>query len=390
MNKTIVDEERFLVMFSSKARQNLKQYFKAVNLYEKIKNKSEIARIVNQPNRTVISWLNREESPAALRAINELKFNNLLPLIENTGSGSFNLFVEIFAFVFGDGTIKKDLSGMDLFGQKNDLILLKNKLDEFFSFNSKIILSQTPGRITKENKNTVFIKTVVGSCYRLRIHSSQFAKLLFLAGAPIGDKVAQSTSVPLWLMNSSKETKRRFLGVLFGNELQCPALRAKNAFTSLQFGLHKIESKKKNLEMFLKQVKEMLNEFGVSTSPVASEKCRTIRNDGNYSLKLYFNIDSHSPNVLLLFNELPFKYAAEKQNRFEENVHQFLKNSEHLKRDWNLYGKVMEMHLCGLGRRTIFKKLGLPKKYFYKINSWLHYGNKPLYYEEKDIFNLFD
>jgi len=44
------------------------------------------------------------------------------------------------------------------------------------------------------------------------------------------------------------------------------------------------------------------------------------------------------------------------------------------------------MHSQGLGRRKIFKKLELPKKYFYKINAWIHYNQKPLYYEEKLMF----
>jgi len=377
-------------LFSLRDRKNINQYLHAIELSKTVSNKSEIARIINQANRTVQSWIKNEQIPIAVRAINELKENNLLPLVENNNSDAFNLFVEIFAFIYGDGSLKKDLFGFDLFGQKQDLSLMKREFEERFDFKTKIIANKTVGEITKENKGIIFTRPVVGSVYRLRVYSSQFAKLLYLAGAPKGDKVAQPTSVPSWLMNSSKETKRRFLSVLFGNELQCPQLRAKNAFTSPQFGLHKIESKQSELKIFLEQIKQLLNEFGISTSPISFEKCKTIRKDGNHSMKLYFHIDSHSPNILHLFKEIPFKYAEEKQKRFEKAVQQFLKNSEHLKHEWKLYEKVLEMHSNGLGRRTIFKKLELPKKYFYKINAWIHYGNKPLYYEEREILFSFN
>jgi len=368
VDKIIVDEDKFFSLFSLRDRKNAKNYYGAIELSKTIKNKSKIARTINQPKRTVHSWIKNEQIPIAVRAINELKSNNLLSLIENKSS-AFNLFVDVFAFIYGDGSLKKDLFGFDLFGQKQDLLLLKRKFDEQFDFNSKICENKVTSEITKENKGVVSTKPVIGSCYRLRIYSAVFAKLLYLAGAPKGDKVSQPTFVPSWLMNSSKETKRRFLSVLFGNELQCPQLRAKNAFISSQFGLHKIESKKTDLKIFLEQIKQLLNEFGISTSPVAFEKSRTVRKDGDLSMKLYFHIDSHSPNVLCLFKEIPFKYAEEKQKRFEEAVQLFLKSSKHLKQEWKLYEKVLQMRSDGFGRRTIFKKLELPKKYFYKINA---------------------
>jgi len=130
----------------------------------------------------------------------------------------------------------------------------------------------------------------------------------------------------------------------------------------------------------------LLKEFEISTSPITFEKSRTIKKDGNRSMKIYFSIDSHSPNILRLFKEIPFMYAKEKQERFTKEVDKFLKNSEHLNNEWKLYEKVMQMHSQGLGRRKIFKKLELPKKYFYKINAWIHYNQKPLYYEEKLMF----
>ena len=386
MGGVIVDEEQFGILFSKMWQQNAIKYYKAIELYRTIDNASDIARCIKHSKTTVRAWLTGNQTPYIIKGIEELKGNNLLPLKENPKSGIFNLFIEIFAFVYGDGSLKGNLGGVDLFGQKQDLIRLKNRIDQIFSFKTKISIVNSPSVITKERKGIIYTRKSAGLGHRLSINSAQLAKLLYLAGAPKGDKITQEVSIPKWLMTASIETKRRFLSVLFGNELQCPYIRAKNAFTPAQLGFHKIESKKEDLRAFLMQIKFLLGEFSISTSSVAEENCRTIRKDGNRSLKLYFSINSHSPNILRLFKEIPFKCVEEKQKRFTQAVKLFLQNSQHLKYEWGLYEKVMQMHDTGLGRRTIFKQLQLPRKYFYKINHWIHYGRKPLYYDGRAVF----
>jgi len=261
------------------------------------------------------------------------------------------------------------------------------QLNRFYGVNSKLVYDSTTSTITKIKNGNIIKSTPLGFCWRLYINNTSLTRLFYLAGVPAGDKVSISTKVPGWVMNSTKDTKRAFLSVLFGNELQCPYLRVKNAFSCSQFGLHKIERKEKDLRIFLSQIKTLLKEFGISSSPISSEKCRTIKKSGERSMKLYFSIDSHAPNILRLFKELPFKYAEEKQIKFANFVEIFLQKSVWLKHEWELYEKVIKLHGGGLGRRTIFKKLQLPKKYFYRINAWIHYGQKSLYYTRRAIFS---
>ena len=128
MPEIIVDEDKFLSIFSAIARHNAGNYHKALELNKTIKNFCEIARQIDQPKKTVADWLSHKKTPHAVIAINELNKNKLLPLIENSDSEAFNLFVEIFSFVYGDGTLKKDLSGIDLFGQEADLSNLQDKI----------------------------------------------------------------------------------------------------------------------------------------------------------------------------------------------------------------------------------------------------------------------
>ncbi|MCR4369450.1 MAG: hypothetical protein NUV67_06100 [archaeon] len=385
VSNVIVSDGDFVSSYSEDSKIRAQKYFWALQLSKSTKNYSEIARQINEPNRTVHGWLSEGQTPWGIKGANKLKNANLLPLVAD-GSPHFKLFVEIFAFVLGDGTIGKDFSGVGLTGEKEDLEKLKRKIEANFGFTTELEKRETTSVTKKEIKGRHFTQNIVGSSYYLRIHSSPFARLLHLAGAPKGDKVVQSFKLPIWILNAPKEIKRDFLGVLFGNELQCPNIRAKNAFTSPQFGMHKVEGKEEAIVYFLNQLKDLLNEFGISSSKVCLDRSyKTIRKDGLISKKFYFGLDSHSPNIVRLFNEVPFKYASEKKARFADKVEQFFENSKHLQNEWEIYEKVMQMHSSGIGRRKIYKQLGLPKAYFYKINSWVHYGKKPLYYGELDI-----
>lgn len=390
MGEIIVDEETFLASFGEYNYKMAKKYFAACELNKQIKNFSEITRRINHSTKdvskkSVSEWLQGRQTPTAIKSLNFLKSINLMPLRKSNNS-KFLLFTELSAFLFGDGHLMKHLGGLMLSGSKPDLEKIGSKLAALYDINLSLKHNRANSTITKIKNGKISKQNVNGSCWNLYVGSSPLARLLYLAGVPIGDKVSISTKLPEWVMKGNRETKRTFLSVLFGNELQCPYIRAKNAFTCAQLGFHKIECKENDLRLFLTQIKLLLSKLGISSSSIAVENGRTIRKDGNRSMKLYFSIDSHSPNILRLFKEISFKYAEEKQRRFAKAVETFLQKSEWLKREWELYEKVMRMHESGLGRRTIFKLLQLPQKYFYRINAWIHYGHKPLYYSERSLF----
>ncbi|HIH32630.1 MAG TPA: hypothetical protein HA227_00085, partial [Candidatus Diapherotrites archaeon] len=341
MEKIIVAEKKFLASFGEKQHASAKNYISAKELYKSVKNVSEIARTINHPGRTVHEWLVQERAPRAIRALNYLKSIGLVPLrIENTRK--FCFFTELVAFLFGDGSLMKDLGSFKLFGQEDDLKKIASEINELYGIFTKLNYSESGSEITKLRNGVIYKSQPKGGCWNLEVHSAQLSRLLYLAGAPLGDKVSSSTKVPEWVMLGDKELKRTFLSVLFGNELGCPVIRAKNAFVPAQFGLHKIESKEADLIEFLNQVKLLLNEFGISTSPILLEKCRTVRKDGNLSRKVFFYIDGKAPNILKLFKEIPFKYAEQKQRKFSNAVESFLKNSQNLEEEWKIYEKVIQ------------------------------------------------
>ena len=357
----------------------------ARNLFVSCNNRSEIARQLGFPSRTINYWCNGELNPVGLKQLNFLVDKGLLPLNDENNE-SFELFVELFSFVFGDGHLSKDLGHVYFVGELNNLKILKNKINEIWGLETKLSIHKSKSVIKRLDKNgNLKIKTVCGVGNRLTIKSSAISRLLYLAGAPKGNKVSQRFLIPSWVIESNLRVKRKFLGVLFGNELGCPKLRAKNAFSCAQFALHKVDKYEKNILAFMDQVKNLLGEFGINSSKTMFEKGMTIRIDGSKSSKCYFNIDSESSNILKLYKEIPFLHANNKQKRFDWCVEKFLDKTQKFEKDWEIYDAVQQLHGCGLGRRKIFKKLNLPKNYFYKINAWIHYGNRPKHYAARGI-----
>src|SRR3989344_1387111 len=385
MQNNIVTEEQLLASFGENQYNLANKYIGAINLKEKILNRSEISRIISHPNRSVQGWICGEHIPRPIRALQFLQSIRLIPLAENSNL-EFILFTELVAFLFGDVHLMKHLGGFTLFGQKHDLEKIRSKIFNLYGISTKIKHHHSEGIIKKVKKDKVYSQVVKGSCWRLEVSNSPLSRLLHLAGVPCGDKVATAMKVPNWIMEGDEEIKRTFLGVLLGNELKYSKLRAKNAFDASSFGLHKIESEESSLKQFLEQIKNLLWAFGICTSNVTVDNSyKTIRKDGSFSKKLYFSINSHSPNIMRLFKEIPFIYADQKQQKFTSSAYYFSNNISNLKKEWEIYDLVIKMHESGLGRRRIFKKLNLTKNYFYKINSWLHYGSKPLYYDEREI-----
>ena len=382
MGKLILSENDFLKAFGNCNYDTSKKYLKARELSKIISNNSEIARRIKHPNRTVHDWLSGKKIPNPIKHLDFLRAINLMPLKPSNDSG-FLFFTEIVGFLFGDGHLMKHLGAFCLCGQKEDLLALQASIEKTFAIKTKLKNTRQTSTINKLIKGKIVSKSLSSSTWYLQVNSTPLARLFYLSGVPKGDKVLQKTLVPSWIMDGEWEVKQAFLSSLFGNELQCPKLRlsCKNAFSSPQLGFHKVEGNEGDLKIFLYQIKILLEEFGINSSEISLDNSyKSVRKDGLFAQKQYFSIDSNAKNILNLYTKVPFKYADEKKSRFDQAVSKFLKNKDVYKQDWEIYEKVMQMHSNGLGRRTIFKTLNLPKKYFYKINAWIHYGHKPLYY----------
>jgi len=378
----VVSEENFLNSFGKKELMRAKKYLLAKELFEKISNKSKISRLVEIPNRTVQEWLNNKKAPNSIRQLNKLKKMNLIPL-KISKDTEFILFLDIFSFLFGDGHLRRNLCCCLLYGGKEDLVYIHKKLFETFGIKSKVTTNEKRGSMLKCCKSETVREKIVGICSQLSINSSALSRLFYLARVPKGDKVAQSFILPNWLINSDKFVRKRFLGVLFGNELSIPKLRNKKSFGAVIFGLHKIEKYRNNLNMFLSQIKTMLEGFSIEVSYPRFEKLTCLRKDGNYSGKSYLYIKSNVKNILELHKQIPILYAYKKAKKFDLMVEKIIKNISKYQFDWEIYNKAIELHSKGFGHVKIFKKLNLQQNYLYKLNSWIYSGVKPKFYSAR-------
>ena len=381
MDNVVVSEGDFLNSFSDFQLKQARNYTKAKKLFESTKNMSEVGRQVGVPTRTVIDWLNGNKSPICIKQIKFLKSKKLLPLVVSNGD-NFILFLDIFAFIFGDGHLRPDLGCVLLSGDKSDLKVIKQKILLCWRLKCRLDSKPSFGVVKKvKSDGKIIVKRISGTSNSISINSSALSRLLFVAGAPRGGKVSSKVIIPQWIMNSDLSIKRRFLGVLFGNELQASSLRAKNAFTSIHLAFHKEIILKSDLENFLKQINQLLLDFGIITSKVNFENAYWLRKDNSFSSKGYIYFSSCPSNILALYNKIPILYASSKRAKIDRVVGKFIEELPDFKMDWNAYENAIELRKTGLGHFKIFKLLGLPKNYLFKLNSWIYYNTKPKYYD---------
>jgi hypothetical protein len=222
----IVSEEDFYNSFNNFQKQRVGDYKKVIELSKKINNKLEVSRRLLIPKSTVQNWVTGKTKPIAIKQAEELKQKGLLPL-KKSNDKKFLFFVELLAFLFGDGHLSKNIAVTIFCGGLDDLDEIKHNLLVFFNVNSRITSKESKGKVIKIFGNARIEKEIIGNNNSLWLSSSSINRLFFLAGAPNGDKVKSIVVVPNWIIESNLLIKSRFLGVLFGNELQCPKLRAK-------------------------------------------------------------------------------------------------------------------------------------------------------------------
>jgi intein/homing endonuclease len=103
------------------------------------------------------------------------------------------------------------------------------------------------------------------------------AKLLWLIGAPKGNKMFINFEVPKWIKMGSKEIKRNFLRALFNDEGWVKIKynkKSKSFARMIGIDLAKSIPLLDNLRNFLNELREMLKEFGISSSPLI-KICKT-------------------------------------------------------------------------------------------------------------------
>ncbi|MBI2646989.1 hypothetical protein HYW99_00770 [Candidatus Woesearchaeota archaeon] len=184
----------------------------------------------------------------------------------------------IIADINGDGHLQlQDWRGLVSFYSKNkeEIDVFWKKFKAFFGIEGRVYVDN------RQNKR-----------YKLFFISKLLAQFLNEAGAVKGNKTNQSFFVPKWIIKGDKEIRRAYLKGIFATEGYIYSTRINNVKTRWRIGLeqYKIEMLKDEGKKYMEEIRTMLKEFGIKSSPVRFNGF-TLRKDGTKSLGMRFDIE---------------------------------------------------------------------------------------------------
>ena len=242
--------------------------------------------------------------------IKELKKRKLLPLKLNSPKVPY--LIKIIAYNIGDGTLffSGNRGFAWFYGKKEDLELIRKDIKK---------LGFTPSKVY-ERKRKHKIETKYGIVkfefieHSFKVSSRAFVTLLSLLGAPVGEKSSQDFEIPEWIMNSPLWYKRLFLASYFGAEMTSPKTVTSHGYNfympsvSINKELDYVKSGKK----FLKQIKDILREFGIRCSKI-SEREEYFNKRGKFTYRLKLLIHSSPKNLIRFYETIGFEYNHTKK-----------------------------------------------------------------------------
>lgn len=185
--------------------------------------------------------------------------------------------------------------------------------------------SKNLDEIKKVNKNFkdlfnidghIYIKErYYGKLYSLFFVSRELAIFLKSVGAICGKKTDQPLLVPSWIINGNKNSKRAYLIGIFSTEGYITKDKNNGRWRIGVDQYKNIKLKNNGIE-YMEQLRSMLNEFNISSSPI--RLCGMNRRmDGTTSIGLVFTIEKKD------FNNF-YKYVGfdniEKQKKLIEAI----------------------------------------------------------------------
>ncbi len=163
----------------------------------------------------------------------------------------------ILGFLIGDGylsilpTNKRNIYRVSFYAKnKEDLELIRSDIKSLSGFRGTLYYRE-------KKKSWVLV-----------YDSKTLLFLLKAIGAPLGDKTKTEFQIPHFVKNGNLEIKRHFLSGLFSAEMEQPSIRSRNKRRTLkpiQMEMRKTLEKESNLQKFFLELKEILEEFNISS-----------------------------------------------------------------------------------------------------------------------------
>jgi len=181
--------------------------------------------------------------------------------------------VKIISFLTFDGHLMKDLSGFYFCSKQRETLKIFENL-----MYTKFKLS---GRLEKGTGH--------GESYKLRFYNTLLSKALYSLGAPKGNKVLTTFSIPAWIKNNDAFCKA-YLSTAF--DCEGSIWKESNRFC-IRFGIFKNEELLSSTLAFIADLKDMLNRLGVQTTQSWIMK-GNFRKDAITTKGVYFKINQDS------------------------------------------------------------------------------------------------
>ena len=129
------------------------------------------------------------------------------------------------------------------------------------------------------------------SRYYVCFSSKKVAEFLKSIGTPVGNKTNSVFLVPDWIRNGTKNVRKAYLKALFDCEACIYVTRIyNNKRWRITIEQYKSSILEDNGIMYLDQIRDMLENFGIHTSPIRTGKMN-IRKDGSISICHRFDIE---------------------------------------------------------------------------------------------------
>lgn len=252
-----------------------------------------------------------------MKALKDLKISEMVAINTFEGIKSREVISEkeaiiakIFGYLLGDGCLYK--SGKrrycSAYGNKEDLMKMQEDLVRI-NVSSKIYERTRHHKIKTKYGTKSFNAT---NC-ELHINNKDFLEILENLGMPLGNKTKQNFTVPDWIKNGKKITKRLFLAGFFGAEMSSPKNVSKTAFYCPTINQNKTENLKNEGRKFLIDISLLLEEFNIKTLKI-SEFEDFHNKEGEKTTTLRLILSGDNENLLRLYRHIGFEYNKKRQN----------------------------------------------------------------------------
>lgn len=222
-----------------------------------------------------------------------------------------NELAELAGHILSDGSIEHSYSGA--YRPKRVDFISPNK-----SIQQRIIFILY--KIFEVRPKRHYFRNTLG----LRLENANLARVLWLCGIPMGDRVNQEYDIPSWIKNGAQNMKSSFLRAYFDGDGSKPyKMHRSKASFGIRLTLNKTQDKITSGIKFLNSIKKMLGEFEIeSLGPYQRKICYR----GNGTKTIMLEIVICRQNSILNFQKYINFNKPERQRFLNDCVQTIISN----------------------------------------------------------------